>query len=266
MFIQTPTFKDIQTNPPLGDKGRINIYLPEGEGIFPYILGIHGGGWEAGDRNSYSHFWPRIKPTGIAFVLCSYRVFREARYPAAYYDILHLFKWLERNGWNYRLDSSRYVLLGGSAGGHLSMLSGLRATKEEDDICGIKGIVDYCGIMDLVDQYAHDQVRGNTMTPDFMGGTPSEKTDAYKEASPINHIHSCAPKVWIAHGTIDNIVPVEQSRKMVSLLRNAGHSPVFMEAEGRKHTMTTDDSLPFDKVEFLFEKEMLKFVSDCFLH
>jgi acetyl esterase/lipase len=264
MPIQTPTFKDIQTNPPLGDRGLINIYLPEGEGIFPYILGIHGGGWEAGDRNSYSHFWPRIKPTGIAFVLCSYRVFREAHYPAAYHDIVHLFKWLKRNGWNYRLDSNHCILLGGSAGGHLAMLSGLRATKEEDDICKIKGIVDYCGIMDLVKQYAHDQIRGNTMTSDFMGGTPLEKADAYKEASPINHIYLHAPKLWIAHGTVDNIVPVEQSKKMVSLLRSAGHSPVFMEAKDRKHTMTTDDSLPFDKVEFLFEREMLEFLTSCF--
>jgi len=215
----------------------------------------------SGDRTSYDHFWPRIKSAGLAFVLCSYRIFQEAPFPAAYQDLLAVLKWLAKNGAGYQLDAGRCALLGGSAGGHLAMLLGLRAAREETGICHVRAVVDYCGIMNLADQFQADQKRGSTMTLDFMGGTPAEKSLLYREASPVFHIHRRAPAIWIAHGDKDQVVPFEQSRRMVEALERNGLHPVFLKADGRGHTLTAEDDMPKDKVKFLFEKEMLEFLN-----
>jgi len=142
------TYSDVQANPVIGEKGKINIFLPEVSGKHPFILGIHGGAWWTGDHYSYSHFWPRIMPTGLAFVTCSYRLAPANPYPAAYLDLVHVLKWLKTNGNRFHLDVDRCVLMGG-----------LRATREERDICGIKALVDYCGIMDLAAQVETDRKR-----------------------------------------------------------------------------------------------------------
>jgi len=255
------SYSDIQTNPRIGDRGLINIYIPKGKGPFPFILGIHGGGWCAGDRTSYNHFWPRIKRAGIAFVLCSYRICQEDYYPAAYNDLVHLLKWLRSNGHSYSLDTERCALLGGSAGGHLVMLLATKAVREETELCEIRAAVNYCGIMDMAEQFRYDNVRGHTMTFAFMGGNPSRKPENYIDASPVNHIHNNMPPIWMAHGADDKIVPIAQSRNMASLLKKVGNEIKYIEAEGRGHTLIKEDNAPLDKVEFLFENDMLTFVN-----
>ncbi|MDD2710876.1 MAG: alpha/beta hydrolase [Verrucomicrobiae bacterium] len=255
-----PTHRNIQTNPKIDERGLVNIYLPEGRGPFPFVMGIHGGGWCAGDRNSYHHFWPRIKRAGFAFVLGSYRISQEDHYPAAYRDLMHLLKWLGRHGHEYQLNPDRCGLLGGSAGGHLVMLLAAKGTREGTGSCKIRAAVDYCGIMDLAAQFERDNARGQVITFAFIGGNPTRKPSACRDASPIHQIHAKMPPVWMAHGTKDPIVPIGQSRRMAAKLRAAGHHPVYLEAKGRLHTLVKDDAAPKAKVEFLFEKQMIGFL------
>ncbi|MDD5483353.1 MAG: prolyl oligopeptidase family serine peptidase [Kiritimatiellae bacterium] len=121
----------------------------------------------------------------------------------------------------------------------------------------------YCGIMDLKTQVDADIRRKSTITVDFMGGAPSWAPDLYIEASPINHVRAKAPAIWIAHGTDDDIVPVDQSRRMVERLRAEGNTVVYQEAPGRGHTMTATDNPNPDNTAFLYEEEMLSFVRQC---
>ncbi|MDD5697706.1 MAG: alpha/beta hydrolase [Victivallaceae bacterium] len=261
-----PTYPDLQTNPAIGERGMIDIYLPGTEAPYPFILGIHGGGWREGDRSSYRHFWPRVKQRGLAFVLCSYRLAPSFHHPAQFDDIINVLKWLKREGNKYGLDTERCALLGGSSGGHLVMLAGLRATKEIPElIVKIKALIDYCGIMDLEAQWAYDEtIRHSSMTSDFIGGFPAERADRYKTASPINYAHQAAPPVWIAHGEEDNVVPVSQSERMVAALKGNRIESVFLKAEGRGHTLTEADHFKTEDVQFLYEKEMFSFLKEKF--
>lgn len=259
-----PAYKDIQTNPGIGERGMIDIYLPGNKVPYPFILGIHGGGWCGGDRTSYRHFWPRVRAAGFAFALCSYRLAPEFHYPNQYNDLINVLKWLKENGSKYGLDTNRCALLGGSAGGHMLMLSGLRATKEiPGEIVKIKALINYCGVMNVKDQYFYDAtVRHSKMTSNFIGGTPEEQDDKYREASPINHVHKQAPPVWMAHGEKDNVVPIGQSEKMAAALKENGVECVFMKAPGRGHTLTKEDDFRIGDVQFLYEKEMFDFLKE----
>lgn len=259
-----PTYKDIQTNPGIGERGMIDIYLPGDKVPYPFILGIHGGGWCGGDRASYRHFWPRVRQRGFALVLCSYRLAPEFHYPNQFDDLMNVLKWLKTEGRKYGLDTERCALLGGSAGGHMLMLSGLRATKEiPDEIVKIKALIDYCGVMNVKDQYFYDTtVRHSQMTSNFIGGTPEGQDDKYREASPVNHVHKLAPPVWMAHGEKDNVVPIGQSEKMAAALKEKGVECVLMRAPGRGHTLTKEDDFKIGDVQFLYEEEMFSFLEE----
>jgi len=249
---------DIVANPNIGERGLVDLYLPEKTGPFPTVIGIHGGGWQGGDRTSYAQFCPRIIPHGYAFLLCSYRLAPEFPFPAAYEDLIIILRWVKANAEKYNLDSERMALLGGSAGGHLVSLLATKGLKEEPDIVQFKAVVDYCGITDLKMQYEFDCECGSTMTEKFMACTPGENPELYQQASPVCNIHPRTPPIWISHGTDDNVVPVDSSKNFHQALNQTGIKSELMLAEGRKHTLCADDS---DSAKgLLFEDSMLRFL------
>jgi acetyl esterase/lipase len=226
------------------------------------MLAIHGGGWGNGDQTSFSWMWPRIRDLGVALVLPSYRLKPKFRFPHAYDDLVHLLAWLRDHGASEGLDPERCMLFGSSAGGHWSMLLATRAMKENNPMPCIKGVVNYCGVMDMPAQYAFGLENKSTMVNDFMGATPDSDPALYRNASPICHIHDRMPPVWMAHGSADSVVPVNQSRDMVRALKTAGNDPVYLEARGLGHTMIeiTPDGKILKPQKLLFEEDLLRFM------
>lgn len=249
--------KILKANPALGKVGELHVYLPTSEdrGPWPFVFAIHGGGWHQGDQNSYAFLPPKLLPLGIAVVLTSYRQAPEFPFPAAYDDLVHGLGWIAQHGGQHGLDTTRYLLFGGSAGGHLAMLLGTRATAEERLLPTLCGVVVYCGIMDLTAQFAWDKQNGQTMTQNFLQITPQENPELYRQASPIEHMHGKMPPVWMTHGDADAVVPIAQSRQMAARLTEAGCRPIFHENPGVGHVLAQGDPLLL-----VFESEVLKFI------
>jgi acetyl esterase/lipase len=258
----TPDFRAIQTNPAIGDRGLIHVYGSDPSSPKPYILAIHGGGWRNGDQTSFAWIWPRVQELGFALVLPSHRLTPEFRFPHAYDDLVHVLAWLRDHGSSEGLDPGRCMLFGSSAGGHWSMLLATRAMKENLPMPRIRGVVNYCGVMDMPSQYAFDIERKTTMVNDFMGATPESDPALYRSASPIYHIHDSMPPVWMAHGTTDGAVPIAQSRDMVHALKAAGNDPIYLEARSLGHTMIeiTPDGKILKPQKLLFEEDLLRFI------
>lgn len=250
-----------QMNPGIGDRGNVHIYLP-GSGTYPYVIGIHGGGWQNGDQSSYTFLWPHLKQRGIALALVSYRLAPAHRFPAPYDDMLAALAWLRENGTQHGLDAERFMIYGSSAGGHLAMLIGTRAAAEKRIMPKLRGIVCNCGITDMNAQYEYETKRTGTMVTRFMGTTPSADAALYRDASPIAHVHADMPPVWMAHGSGDTVVPVDQSRAMAEALRAKGHTPIYLEAAGLPHTLreTTNDGKNIEPMMLLFEHDLMRFI------
>lgn len=255
--------KIVQTNAAIGEKGFIHIYGGDVAAPKPFVVGIHGGGWRNGEQLSYEWLWARVKPLGVALALPSYRLSPAFRFPSAYEDLLHAMAWLREKGAAHGLDAGRCALLGGSAGGHWVMLLATRARREGRPMPAIRGVVNYCGIMDLAGQGAHDAARGSPMVTDFLGGPAESLPELCRAASPTCHVHKDVPPVWMAHGSADGTVPVAQSREMARLLREAGHDPVYLEARGLAHTMTEVDTegKQSQPLRLLFEDDVLRFMA-----
>lgn len=114
-----------------GSEVPIRIYTPKGEGPFPVVLYIHGGGWVIADLDVYDSS-PRALCTAANAIIISthYRQAPEYPYPAAHEDTYAAYKWVMANAASLNGDPERVALVGESAGGNMAANISLRAKKE----------------------------------------------------------------------------------------------------------------------------------------
>lgn len=248
-------------NPDIGDRGAIDVFLPDGGGLQPFVLVVHGGGWSNGDRTSLHWVADRLLPHGLAVVTCSYRISQEMKFPACYDDLIFLLRWLGSNGESVGLKSDRCVLLGSSAGGHLVTLLATRGIQEHGaEIIDIAGVVAYCPATDLRMQYEHDCVRDATVTEGCLGDTPNGNPRIYREASPVDWVFPGSPPLWVAHGDEDGVVPITQTHTFVEAWLKTGQCVDFHIAAGAGHTMIKPASEPN---VLLAEDKAVQFIHRC---
>ena len=115
---------------------KLDLARPQGDGPFPAIVFIHGGGWYQGNRQGYRGQIQEAAKRGYVAATISYRLmqFDESKketttatpiFPAQIHDAKAAIRWLRANAKKYHVDPDRIGVTGGSAGGHLSLLGGL---------------------------------------------------------------------------------------------------------------------------------------------
>ncbi len=110
-------------------KGR--IYQPEGDGPFPIILYIHGGGWVIADLDTYDST-PRALANGAGAIVISihYRQAPEHKFPAAHEDAFGAYQWVLKNGQRWGGNTKNVAVVGESAGGNMAAAVCIMAQAE----------------------------------------------------------------------------------------------------------------------------------------
>ncbi|MBC8126800.1 MAG: alpha/beta hydrolase, partial [Gloeobacteraceae cyanobacterium ES-bin-144] len=110
-------------------KGR--IYLPQGDGPFPIILYIHGGGWVIADLDTYDSS-PRAlaNESGAMVVSIHYRQAPEHKFPAAHEDAYGAYQWVLKNGHRWGGNTKNVAVVGESAGGNMAAAVCIMAQAE----------------------------------------------------------------------------------------------------------------------------------------
>jgi len=119
-----------------------DLWLPSGKGPHPTVLMVHGGCWqtEIADRRIMNWIAEDLRRRGIAVWNIDYRgVDREGGgYPGTFLDAAAAADALRTNADKYRLDISRLVAVGHSAGGHLALwLAARRAASARARILAV---------------------------------------------------------------------------------------------------------------------------------
>jgi acetyl esterase/lipase len=227
-----------------GQPQRLDVAWPRGEGPFPLVVLIHGGGWSGGDKSAYHHAMRLLAGQGYAAASVNYRLASAPRniFPAAVEDVRCAVRWLRSNAATYRIDPQRIAALGHSAGGHLSAMLGTAADVQGlDGACplrdvspAVSAVVSLSGPQDIRTAGALDPSQRG-MVENFLGGRPESRMNVALLASPAVHVDARTPPFLLIHGTADEVVPLRQSRSMRDTLRAAGVPATLIELPGVGH-------------------------------
>lgn len=222
--------RDVEYGKAGGESLRLDIYLPRdrSEELHPAVIYIHGGGWRGGDKSRGAQATELVR-RGIALFSINYRLSGTAKYPAAVEDCRTAVRWVRENARKYGIDPQRLGLLGSSAGGHLSLLVALSAEKEEDKV---QAVCSWFGPADFTTGY---EKKSNSAAWVFLGGSPSELPEVFKEASPATYVSKDDPPVFLVHGEKDTTVDIEQSEILNRKLKSVGVDVEFLRVKNAGH-------------------------------
>ncbi|MCF6223232.1 MAG: alpha/beta hydrolase [Flavobacteriaceae bacterium] len=219
---------------------KIDIYNKVGHtGDAPLIIFIHGGSWSGGDKRDYKLYTIPFAQKGYITASVQYRLSNVAKFPAQLLDVNDAIKFLKKNAADYHIDASKIILVGGSAGGHLVLLSAYSNLDQfnkngADGITAeVQGVVDIYGPTD----FTLEGLRLHSSISKLMGKVYDEAPEAYEKASPIHYVSKNVPPTLIFHGTLDNLVPVSQSDTLNSKLEAAGVAVSYHRIDGWPHAM-----------------------------
>jgi acetyl esterase/lipase len=226
-----------------GKSLQLDLYKPKNlTETVPLLVFIHGGSWKSGKRSDYLVYLVAFAQKGYMTATVSYRLLKDAPYPACVEDITDAVQWLFKNGETYGYDPERICLIGGSAGAHLAMLAaygwgedGLKndSIRILENSHRIKAVVDIYGPADLTTPYAQSQ----PLVTNFIAHPYQERPDLYREASPIRYVSPDDPPTLILHGTSDSLVPISQSDSLKAHLDKANVPCIYYRVPLWPHAM-----------------------------
>lgn len=222
-------------------KLALDIYQPPNiKKSRPAIIFIHGGSWNWGKRSDYLVYLLDFAKRGWITATVTYRLRKQAKFPAAVEDVNCAVKWIKTHAAEYKIDAENIAIVGGSAGAHLAMLTAFTADSlqfstdcENRGSATVRALVDIYGPVDLTVDYAIS----NKNVQKFLGGTFTDIPAIYATASPINYLHKNIPPTLILHGSIDKLVPIEQSELLTARLQSLGVPVEFYPLPGWPHAM-----------------------------
>jgi len=223
----------------------LDIYRPRGlKSTRPGVILIHGGGWVEGNKSSQRELANSLTEAGYVAIAVGYRLARDdrSRYPAQADDVRQAVRWVRSNAAYVGIDPDRLGVFGHSAGGHLAALLGTTdlpppaGTSLRSPSSRATCVVDCCGPTDFTDETSPPVGPSIAdVIPRFFGKTRREAPEAYRDASPVSHVDALSAPTLIIHGTSDQIVPIDQSRKLRDALQQARVEVKLVELEGEGH-------------------------------
>lgn len=244
---------------------QLNLARPrQGEGPFPAIVCIHGGGFRAGTREGYDALCVSLAQQGYLAVTITYRLSPAYRFPAAVQDSKAAVRWLRANAARYHLDPARIGTIGGSAGGHLALFLGVTAGVKEfegegnlDQSSRVTCVVSHYGPSDFTKSYGKS-VDAHEVLPLFFGGNLTEKRREHIAGSPLNWVTPNAAPTLCIHGTEDKYVAYEQAEWMVDRLKAAAVDAELLTLTGAGHGFKGADAQKADQATLDFFARHLK--------
>lgn len=226
----------------------LDLYLPSTGENHPVVLLIHGGGWTGGSRTSKREISVAegLAAEGFAVASIDYRLAPKYQWPTQLSDIHAALKFLADHAGEYKLDMSRLALFGGSAGGHLALMTAY--TQEENPgLPKIRAVVAFYPITDLrtrrkTDKFgvSSDALNDGTALK-LLGCSREADPERWKQASPASHVQPSVPPTFLAHGQKDQTVNWEQSAELADLLEKARvpHEFILIKDAGHTFDLTT---------------------------
>ena len=222
-----------------GERRKLDLYLPnEGEGPFPLIVDIFGGGWFFGNKSSY-----KLEPAlnllkrGFAVASVNYTLSCDHPWPVQIHEIKTAIRFLRSNSAKYGLDERRIALMGESAGAHLAAVAAISAAKGKEILndlslgwaeasekvqaviavycpANLGNFKQQCKVLGLEPE-CPESGEADSMEGVLFGRRKiSEIPEVVKEADPSTYVCPQCPPFLFLHGDHDRCIPILQSMNL----------------------------------------------------
>jgi acetyl esterase/lipase len=228
------------------------------------VINIHGGGWTGGTKDEeYLNLLPYLE-MGFNAVNVEYRLADVALAPAAVADCRCALRWVYANARRFGFDTSKIVVTGRSAGGHLALTTGMLpqdagldfecSQGPHDRPLSVAAIVNFYGIADV-----NDLLFGKPNEKSYAVrwlGSQENKEEIARRASPLSYVRAGLPPILTIHGDRDPTVPYEHALRLKAALTAAGVPNQLHTVIGGGHGgFNPDQSIEIHRVIRAFLKE-----------
>ncbi|MCB1024250.1 MAG: alpha/beta hydrolase, partial [Acidobacteria bacterium] len=231
----------------------------------PTLIYFHGGGWIFGTKEgSVLQFLPFLEK-GWRVVNVEYRMASNSLAPAAVEDTRCALRWVVRNAKQYNFDTTKIVLTGHSAGGHLSLITGMLpdgtpldnncyADEKYGDVkIKVAGIINWYGITDVNDIIQGENLKNYGV---MWMGSQSNAAEIAKSVSPLTYVRKDLPPILTIHGNKDDVVPYSQATRLKEALDKA-------KVVNQLHTVNGGGHGGFTREQYIDAyKDIWKFLKD----
>lgn len=216
---------------------QMDVYLPKGrDEQTPVVVLIHGGAWIEGKKEDMSFVQEalNISPfNNFAFITLNYRLASETvHFDDMLGDIAQALETVKEKSGEWGIRDRNFTLLGVSSGAHLALLYayGVQQPGEAKSVISIAGPTDLTTLTtNPAENIALAQWLLGIPFPDF-------ENPRYPQASPLYQVDKAVPTLLI-HGTIDDVVPYEQSVSLKAALDSKSITNKLVTLEGVGHNL-----------------------------
>jgi acetyl esterase/lipase len=229
VYAQRPDFWDITFRQLRLSLLRPRTYFDYDKRVVrPIIVFICGGGFTDMNRNVWVPELSWFAKRGYTVASVDYTTRTSSRFPEQLTDIKEAIRFLRAHAVEFGLDPARFAVMGESAGGYLSAMTGVTGKIREFDKGGNP------------DQSSEVQAVVPWYPSVNPGGTKFEDSivlpqDIKNYPNVLDFVHKEAPPYMILHGTADTLVPVFESEMLYDALQKAGVEAELIILEGAEH-------------------------------
>lgn len=220
------------------------LFQPAGAGPFPVAVIIHGGCWTKhfGGITQMRNMAGDLAARGIAVWNVEYRRYDEegGGYPGMYHDVATAMDRLRTLAPEHKLDLSRIVLVGHSAGGHLAQWAGSRARLPRSsplyvaDPLPVPVVISLGGLADLRNEQALIKTSCDRDMVQLAGVASAARPDIFSDTSPAEMLPAGVRTVLI-HGEFDTISPLRVGQDYARRAQAAGDAAEVLMLPGGSH-------------------------------
>jgi acetyl esterase/lipase len=219
----------------IGDQVLTLDYYPaQGSGGAPWVLVIHGGGWETGDSSQLSALNSVLARGGTAVFAINYRLAPKNKWPAPLEDAQAAVEFVRARASVFGIFPDKWAVLGRSAGAQIAGV--LAYTMREN---APRGLVSLYGPTDLRLAWQSSKpgaiLEPLTLLRNYLGGSPHEVPEQYQTGSPLLHATAASCPTLLAHGQADKLVWHRQSERLAARLRELGVPVAFLSLPWATH-------------------------------
>jgi acetyl esterase/lipase len=238
----------------------MDVFTPDKPNGYGVILCVSGG-WVSAHEFINPAFCGDTLKRGYTVFAVVHGCQPKYAIPEILLDMHRAVRYIRHHAKDYKVDPDRLGIMGGSAGGHLSLMQGTAGDegnpKAPDEVdrqsSRVQAVACFFPPTDFLNygepgeialgrgklanfRGAFDFQEWDEPTHHFIEITDEKKIEEIgKQISPITHVSKDDPPTLIIHGDADTLVPIQQAQVMVDKFKEAGVKAELVVKPGAGH-------------------------------